>query len=189
MLALDRSIVTIITGFLSLLLSSECRQTRFVGIDRVQHCVPMTVRVRCLLIGLRHGEEHKDCVHSSEDYEEPKDPTPTYSSDSHKPCDQRRNLSGTMSEGLFVLNDECFRRLIVGPAKGQRAKNDRVLPWTSDVHKSPSIALRGYCRWGIEDESVGKPYPEFVSEEAAKNPPKKRKMSRAAVLGANAFPT
>ena len=35
----------------------------------------------------------------------------------------------------------------------------------------------------------GKIYPLLVSEADAKNPPRKRKASRAVVLGAKAFPT
>ena len=41
----------------------------------------------------------------------------------------------------------------------------------------------------INDENIRKAYPALVIGAAAKNPPRKRKMSRAAVLGANAFPT
>lgn len=80
-------------------------------------------------------------------------------------------------------------RLTVGPANGPRAKNDSAFPRSSGAHRSLSIALQGSCQSSTMSEGDRKAYPAFVSGAAAKNPPKKRKMSRAAVLGANAFPT
>ena len=87
-----------------------------------------------------------------------------------------------------MLNNGCFQRLTVGPANGPRAKNDKAFPRTAGSHKSPSRALQS-CKLGTKDEKDGKTYPLLVRGAAAKNPPRKRKISKAAVLGANALPT
>ena len=92
------------------------------------------------------------------------------------------------SEG-YTLNNGCFRRLTVGPANGPRAKNDKAFPRTAGSHKSPSRALQQSCKLGAKDKKDGKTYPLLVRGAAAKNPPRKRKISKAAVLGANALPT
>ena len=141
-----------------------------------------------LLVGLWNGKEHEDGTRSGEDCEEPKDPTPGHTGNSHKPSDHGRNLPNTKSEG-YMLNNGCFRRLTVGPANGPRAKNDKAFPRTVGSHKSPSRALQQSCKLGARDEKDGKTYPLLVRGAAAKNPPRKRKISKAAALGANALPT
>ena len=77
----------------------------------------------------------------------------------------------------------------MGPANGPRAKNDRAFPRVFGSHRSPRSALQLSHQQDTKGVEDGKTYPLLVSGAAAKNPPRKRKMSRAAVLGANAFPT
>ena len=86
-------------------------------------------------------------------------------------------------------NNQRFRQLTVGPANGPRAKNDIAFPRTSGSHKSPSKALQPPFQSNIKAKNNREAYPALVNGAAAKNPPRKRKISRAAVLGANAFPT
>ena len=62
----------------------------------------MATRVGHLLVSLGQCKEHKDCARSSEDREEPEYPTPVYSRNSHKTCDQGSNLPSTVSEGIHI---------------------------------------------------------------------------------------
>lgn len=138
---LDGGIVTVIAGFLPLPLSSQYRQTRSTGIDCVQYRLQTTARTGCLLVGLWYGDNHNDGTCPGEEREEAKYPTPMYTSNSHIPSNQGRNLSNTVSEGC-TLNGERSLRLTVGPATGPMAKNDRAFPRVSGAHKSLAMALK-----------------------------------------------
>ena len=59
------------------------------------------------LIRFWYGEEHKDGARSGKDREEPEDPTPRNTGNSHITSDQRGKLSSTASEG-YALNNDSF---------------------------------------------------------------------------------
>ena len=114
---------------------------------------------------------------------------PGHTGAGHKPGDKGRELSRTTLGEHTVLNGGRFGTLTVGPTSGPRAKNARAFPRTSQSHMSPSIALQWPSQPGTESEWERKAHQLLVRGAAAKNPPRKRKMRRAAVLGAKAFPT
>lgn len=75
----------------------------------------------------------------------------------------------------------------------QRTARERKTTEPSRESQGPTDHQAEHCDGHVSQTRKsmkdGTTYPLLVSGAAAKNPPRKRKMSRAAVLGANAFPT